>query len=116
MPESRFGRRLHRPRVARTLSRPKGWKPMTPTTTTWTKLLDLLFEDALVGRCLLAPDGSILRANSEWLRSTGFTREVVGEDIVALFPEVRDMTLALHARARALARATASRFLGTHRP
>jgi PAS domain S-box-containing protein len=74
---------------------------MTPTTTTWTKLLDLLFEDDLVGRCLLAPDGSILRANSEWLRSTGFTREVVGEDIVALFPEVRDMTLALHARARA---------------
>jgi PAS domain-containing protein len=80
---------------------------MTPTTTTWTKLLDLLFEDARVGRCLLAPDGSILRANSEWLRSTGFTREVVGEDLVALFPEVRDMTLALHARAR---------FPGTRRP
>ena len=74
---------------------------MTATTTTWTKLLDLLFEDALVGRCLVAPDGTILRANSEWLRSTGFTGDVVGEDAVALFPEVRDMALALHARARA---------------
>jgi PAS domain S-box-containing protein len=67
------------------------------TTATWT----VLFEDALVGRCLVAPDGTILRANSEWLRSTGFPRDVVGEDIVALFPEVRDMALAMHARARA---------------
>jgi PAS domain S-box-containing protein len=74
---------------------------MAATATTWTKLLDVLFEDALVGRCLVAPDGTILRANSEWLRSTGLTRDVVGEDIVALFPEVRDVTLALHARARA---------------
>jgi PAS domain S-box-containing protein len=71
------------------------------TTVTWTKLLDVLFEDASPGRCLVAPGGSILRANSEWLRSTGFTRDVIGEDVVALFPEMRDMTLALHARARA---------------
>jgi len=26
-------------------------------------LLDLLFEDDLVGRCLVAPDGTVLRAN-----------------------------------------------------
>ena len=74
---------------------------MTATSTTWTKLLDVLFEDPLAGRCLVAPDGTILRANSEWVRSTGFTQEVVGEDVIALFPEVRDMALALHARARA---------------
>ena len=34
--------------------------------------LDLLFEDAHVGRCL-APDGAVLRANRAWLRSTGLT-------------------------------------------
>jgi PAS domain S-box-containing protein len=79
----------------------EGLEAMAATTTTWTKLLEVLFEDALVGRCLVAPDGSILRANSEWLRSTGFTRDVVGVDIVALFPQVRDMAVAMHARARA---------------
>jgi PAS domain S-box-containing protein len=72
----------------------------TPITTS-TALLDALFEDALVGRCLVAPDGTILRANTEWLRSTGFTRDVVGVDIVALFPQMRDMAIAMHARARA---------------
>jgi PAS domain S-box-containing protein len=79
----------------------EGLEAMATTTPSWTNLLDVLFEDRLVGRCLVAPDGTILRANSGWLRSTGFTPEVVGEDIVALFPEVRDMALALHARARA---------------
>jgi PAS domain S-box-containing protein len=82
---------------------------MTATTTTWTKLLDVLFEDSLVGRCLVAPDGTILRANSEWLRSTGLTPEVFGEDIIALFPQVRDMAVALHARARAGHRVEVSR-------
>jgi PAS domain S-box-containing protein len=67
-----------------------------------TPLLDLLFDDDLVGRCLVAPDGSVLRANAEWLRSTGFTLdEVLGADLVSLFPQTRDMALALHARARA---------------
>jgi PAS domain S-box-containing protein len=70
---------------------------------TWTSpLLDLLFEEPGVGRCLVAPDGSVLRANSEWLRSAGFDLdEVLGADIIELFPETRDMALTLHARARA---------------
>ncbi len=33
-------------------------------------LTDLLFEERGVGRCLVAPDGTVLRANGEWLRST----------------------------------------------
>jgi PAS domain S-box-containing protein len=64
-------------------------------------LLDLLFENAGAGLCLVAPDGTILRANAEWLRSTRFTRDVIGEDLIELFPAERDLALALHARARA---------------
>ena len=65
-------------------------------------LTDLLFEEAGVGLCLVAPDGTVVRANAEWLRSTGFAAEqVVGEDIIELFPETRDMAAAMHARARA---------------
>ncbi|HET6412852.1 MAG TPA: GAF domain-containing protein [Anaeromyxobacter sp.] len=58
-------------------------------------LTDLLFEKADVGLCLVAPDGTVLRANAEWLRSTGFTLdEVLGAEIVALFPETRELALA----------------------
>jgi signal transduction histidine kinase len=65
-------------------------------------LTDLLFGKGGVGLCLVAPDGTVIRANAEWLRSTRFTEErVVGENIIDLFPETRDMALALHARARA---------------
>ncbi|BDG06615.1 hybrid sensor histidine kinase/response regulator [Anaeromyxobacter oryzae] len=65
-------------------------------------LTDLLFEEPGVGRCLVAPDGSVLRANAEWIRSTGFpVDEVLGADVIELFPETRDLALALHARARA---------------
>jgi PAS domain S-box-containing protein len=64
-------------------------------------LTDLLLDKAGVGLCLVAPDGTVRRANNEWLRSTGFTAEqVIGEDIVELFPATRDMALVLHARAR----------------
>jgi two-component system cell cycle sensor histidine kinase/response regulator CckA len=34
-------------------------------------LLELLFDDSAVGRCLAGPDGSILRVNGEWLRAAG---------------------------------------------
>ena len=65
-------------------------------------LLDLIFDNDGVGRCLVAPDASVLRANAAWLRSTGFKRdEVLGANIVELFPDSRDLALALHARARA---------------
>jgi PAS domain S-box-containing protein len=76
---------------------------MPEMNTTWTSpLLDLLFEEPSVGRCLVAPDGRVLRANSEWLRSTGFSLDdVLGANIIELFPETRDTALAMHARARA---------------
>ena len=62
----------------------------------------MLFGEPGVGRCLVAPDGSVLRANREWLRSTGFSLDdVLGADIIELFPETRDLALALHARVRA---------------
>jgi PAS domain S-box-containing protein len=65
-------------------------------------LTDLLFEKADVGLCLVAPDSTIVRANADWLRSTGLVEEqVVGENIIDLFPATRDMALAMHARARA---------------
>ena len=73
-------------------------------------LSDPLPGKAGVGLCLVAPDGTVLRASAEWLRSTGFTEEqVVGENIIELFPATRDMALALHARARAGHRVEVSR-------
>jgi len=84
---------------------------MSDTVAIWTSpLLDLLFEDSSVGRCLVAPDGSVLRANAEWLRSTGFSLDdVLGANIVELFPEARDIVLATHGRARAGHRVEVSR-------
>src|SRR6266702_3561911 len=64
-------------------------------------LIDLLFEEAGVGRCLVAPDGTVLRTNAEWLRSAGHTDEqVLGKDIIEFFPETRDVARATVARAR----------------
>jgi PAS domain S-box-containing protein len=75
---------------------------MTRTQTPPATMTDLLFEKVSVGLCLVAPDSTIIRANAEWLRSTGFTEEqVLGESIVDLFPATRDMAIAMHARARA---------------
>jgi PAS domain S-box-containing protein len=65
-------------------------------------LLDAAFEHAGVALCLVAPDGTILRINGEWLRCAGMEREAaIGCDLLDLFPEVRPMAAALHARARA---------------
>ncbi len=65
-------------------------------------LIDLLFAELRVGRCLVAPDGRVLRANAEWLRAAGLAPDdVLGADIVELFPETRDLAVARHARARA---------------
>jgi PAS domain S-box-containing protein len=63
-------------------------------------LLDLLFEDPHVGRCLVAPDGSALRANREWLRSTGLPRDrALRASLAELFPDGRGTALAMHGRA-----------------
>jgi PAS domain S-box-containing protein len=60
------------------------------------------FEEAGVGFCLVGPDGAVQRVNAEWLRATGSTaQQVVGGDILDLFPGVREAALALLARARA---------------
>ena len=65
-------------------------------------LTDLLFDEADVGFCLLGPDGTVLRANREWLRSTGYTRDqVLGEKFVELFPGTRGVTIEMHALAHA---------------
>jgi PAS domain S-box-containing protein len=73
-----------------------------PQTRSAPTLTDILFERSGDGLCLVAPDGTVLRANAQWLRSTGFSEgQVVGEDIIDLFPETHDMMLAIHARARA---------------
>jgi PAS domain S-box-containing protein len=65
-------------------------------------LTDLLFEGARRGLCLVAPDGSVLRANSAWLRITGLSLErVLGAKIIELLPDSRDRWRALLARARA---------------
>ena len=67
-----------------------------------TPLTDLLFEEAGVGLCLVAPDGIVVRANAEWLRSTGLALDdVLGANIIELSPDMRELALALHARARA---------------
>jgi PAS domain S-box-containing protein len=74
----------------------------SPHASASSELTDLLFEEAGAGLCLVAPDGTVQRANAEWLRSTGFSAEqVIGEDIIELFPDDRARVLALHARARA---------------
>ena len=66
------------------------------------QLADLLLETAGVGLCLVAPDGTVLRANAGWLRSTPYTVEqVIRENIIELFPATREQALAMHARARA---------------
>jgi PAS domain S-box-containing protein len=75
---------------------------MTIPPSTGSPLTDLLFDRAGVGLCLVAADGTVLRANAEWLRSTGLTTEqVIGSNIIELFPATRDTALAMHARARA---------------
>jgi PAS domain S-box-containing protein len=49
-------------------------------TTAALPLIRLIFDKAAIGLCLFAPDGAVVRANAEWLRSTGFTEEqVVGK-------------------------------------
>jgi len=65
-------------------------------------LTDLLLGESGTGRCLVAPNGIVLRANDEWLRSTGFTAaEVLGKNFIDLFPGTREVALEMHARARA---------------
>jgi PAS domain S-box-containing protein len=65
-------------------------------------LLSAIFEQADAGLCLLAPDGTVLRASAAWLRATGCTREeALGRPALDLLPEVRERLAPLHARALA---------------
>jgi PAS domain S-box-containing protein len=54
------------------------------------RLLDLLFEHARVGLCLAAPDGTVVRANDEWLRSTGVAGQAIADSILDLLLERGD--------------------------
>ena len=66
------------------------------------ELLDLLFEQAGVSLCLVSPDGEVLRANREWLRSTGLAPEhVAGTDVLELLRDVYGHTRVDHERVRA---------------
>jgi PAS domain S-box-containing protein len=65
-------------------------------------LVDLLFEKADAGLCLVEHDGSVLRTNPEWLRLAGRGAEkVVGENALELLGLSRDAAAGLLARARA---------------
>jgi PAS domain S-box-containing protein len=69
---------------------------------TQSALADLLFDEPIAGRCLVAPDGRVLRANAAWLRSTGLSvAQVLGANILDLLADARDVALAMHERARA---------------
>jgi PAS domain S-box-containing protein len=76
---------------------------MSETSAAWTSpLLDLLFEEPSFARCLVSPEGRVVRANSEWLRSTGHTlEEVIGRDVSKLLPVTDDTANELLARVRA---------------
>jgi PAS domain S-box-containing protein len=65
-------------------------------------LVDLVFERAGVGLCLAAPDGSVLRANSGWLRVAGRAAEgAVGEKALELLGLAREAAAEALVRARA---------------
>lgn len=71
-------------------------RPLHPTE------LSAVFLAAGVGLCLLDPEGQVLAANEEWLRSAGLTSEMVlGRSIWELFPdspaEIRRMHEEVHA-------------------
>jgi PAS domain S-box-containing protein len=62
------------------------------------ELIDALFEQAGVGLCLAAPDGSVLRANETWRRAAGLSAEqVTGRDVLAPFPAWRRAVRGLEA-------------------
>ncbi len=65
-------------------------------------LVDLLFERARVGLCLVAPDDTVVRANGEWLGVAGFEAEqVIGKNFRDLFPDFCEFGRAVHEQARA---------------
>ncbi len=65
-------------------------------------LLDLLFEEPGLGRCLIAPDGRVLRASPEWLRATGLPLDQVqGADVLRLLAGDSALARALRAPAPA---------------
>jgi PAS domain S-box-containing protein len=59
-------------------------------------LAELLFDEAGSGRSLVAPDGTMIRANAEWLRAMGLTLdEAVGRDVLQLLPQAREAAIAV---------------------
>ncbi|WP_242343856.1 hybrid sensor histidine kinase/response regulator [Anaeromyxobacter terrae] len=63
------------------------------------EVLGLLFARAGVGLCFVAPNLTVLRANAEWLRWSGYAAErIEGEDILAVFPDTRELALSFYER------------------
>jgi hypothetical protein len=65
---------------------------MSAASTTWTRpLLGLSLEDLPAGRCLIAPDGHLLRASAAWQRSTTFSsgESGLGSGCAPTGPETR---------------------------
>ena len=62
------------------------------------ELIDALFEQAGVGLCLAAPDGTVIRANETWRRAAGLPAEQVAERAaLAPFPAWRHVVRGLDA-------------------
>jgi PAS domain S-box-containing protein len=60
-------------------------------------LTDLLFDEADVGLCLVAPDGTVARANDRWGEATGVAAARPGSDALAALPPASEVALALRA-------------------
>src|SRR5690242_13887463 len=85
---------------------------MNEPVATWANpLLDLLFEEPEVSRCLLAPDGTVLRVNDRWRHSTGSTlHDVLGAELSALVTQLRETALAMPAHVPAGHRVAVPRY------
>lgn len=58
-------------------------------------LTELLFEEPGVGRCLVGPDGTVVRANEQLRRLiTASGDELTGADISRFIPDARGLTVA----------------------
>lgn len=66
------------------------------------EMLLAAFENADIGLCLVAPDDRVILANRQWLEATGLSgAQAIGQSLLDLFPETRELTASIHARARA---------------
>ncbi len=88
----------------------QGWESLLGQSGDGAALLEAIFGQTGVGLCLVGADSRVLMANEEWLRSTGLTAEqVLGIDILDLFPGSRQLVASVYASVRAGKKARISR-------